>query len=155
MKCLFWRHWTLDVCYYRQWRYLFTLMKHICCQFLFNCHSGDDTFGRKVIVFSACNLPPRAELDHQKLLRFLFDLCTPCESIFLSCEVSWTITLVSCSLTTFQIDCILSTVCEQYHTAKNLLLRRWPLNWMMEIFGLTSCAKIVIELAVIYYLFCF
>jgi len=32
--------------------------------------TGDDTYGRKVIVFSACNLPPREELDHQKLLRF-------------------------------------------------------------------------------------
>jgi len=32
--------------------------------------TGDDAYGRKVIVFSACNLPPREDLDHQKLLRF-------------------------------------------------------------------------------------
>jgi Rho GTPase-activating protein 1 len=33
--------------------------------------AGDDAYGRKVIVFSACNLPPREELDHQKLLGYL------------------------------------------------------------------------------------
>ena len=31
--------------------------------------TGDDTYGRKVIVFSACNMPPREDLDHKKLLR--------------------------------------------------------------------------------------
>ncbi|KAK2186020.1 hypothetical protein NP493_216g02031 [Ridgeia piscesae] len=33
--------------------------------------AGDDTFGRKVIVFSACRLPPRTELDHEHLLQYL------------------------------------------------------------------------------------
>ena len=30
---------------------------------------GDDTYGRKVVVVSACRLPPREELDHQKFLK--------------------------------------------------------------------------------------
>ncbi|KAI0209051.1 Rho GTPase-activating protein 8 [Lamellibrachia satsuma] len=33
--------------------------------------AGDDTLGRKVIVFSACRLPPRTELDHEHLLQYL------------------------------------------------------------------------------------
>ncbi|XP_014866371.1 PREDICTED: rho GTPase-activating protein 1 isoform X1 [Poecilia mexicana] len=33
--------------------------------------AGDDNFGRKVIVFSACRLPPQHQLDHQKLLMYL------------------------------------------------------------------------------------
>lgn len=33
--------------------------------------AGDDTYGRKVVVVSACRLPPREELDHQKFLRYL------------------------------------------------------------------------------------
>ena len=34
--------------------------------------AGDDQFGRKVIVFSACHLPCRDELSHDKLLRSAF-----------------------------------------------------------------------------------
>ncbi|ELU18753.1 hypothetical protein CAPTEDRAFT_229318 [Capitella teleta] len=33
--------------------------------------AGDDAFGRKVIVFSSCRLPPRDEIDHQRLLKYL------------------------------------------------------------------------------------
>lgn len=33
--------------------------------------AGDDPYGRKVIVFSSCRLPPREELDHQRLLKYL------------------------------------------------------------------------------------
>lgn len=33
--------------------------------------AGDDNFGRKIVVISACKLPPRSELDHAKLLAFL------------------------------------------------------------------------------------
>jgi len=29
---------------------------------------GDDNFGRKVIVFNACRMPPHHQLDHHKLL---------------------------------------------------------------------------------------
>ncbi|XP_067012514.1 rho GTPase-activating protein 1 isoform X2 [Anabrus simplex] len=32
---------------------------------------GDDTYGRKVIVVSACKLPSNRELDHARLLRYL------------------------------------------------------------------------------------
>ncbi|KAM4601791.1 rho GTPase-activating protein 1 [Polymixia lowei] len=33
--------------------------------------AGDDNFGRKVIVFNACRMPPHHELDHHKLLLYL------------------------------------------------------------------------------------
>ncbi|MGH0117442.1 UNVERIFIED_CONTAM: hypothetical protein FKN15_034629 [Acipenser sinensis] len=33
--------------------------------------SGDDNYGRKVIVFNACRMPPNHELDHHKLLGYL------------------------------------------------------------------------------------
>lgn len=33
--------------------------------------AGDDVFGRKVIVFSACKLPPKTELDHARLLEYM------------------------------------------------------------------------------------
>ncbi|KAL1007038.1 hypothetical protein UPYG_G00081100 [Umbra pygmaea] len=33
--------------------------------------AGDDNFGRKVIVFNACRMPPHHELDHHKLLMYL------------------------------------------------------------------------------------
>ncbi|CAD5117130.1 DgyrCDS5938 [Dimorphilus gyrociliatus] len=33
--------------------------------------AGDDNFGRKIVVISACKLPPRSVLDHAKLLSFL------------------------------------------------------------------------------------
>ncbi|CAH1798595.1 unnamed protein product [Owenia fusiformis] len=33
--------------------------------------AGDDNYGRKVIVFSACRLPPCKDLDHQRLLDYL------------------------------------------------------------------------------------
>ncbi|KAG7467970.1 hypothetical protein MATL_G00137740 [Megalops atlanticus] len=33
--------------------------------------AGDDNYGRKVIVFSACRMPPNHELDHHKLLMYL------------------------------------------------------------------------------------
>lgn len=33
--------------------------------------AGDDTWGRKVIVFSACRLPPSVDVDHQRLLAYL------------------------------------------------------------------------------------
>ncbi len=33
--------------------------------------AGDDTLGRKVIVFSSCRLPPSTDLCHQKLLQWV------------------------------------------------------------------------------------
>ncbi|KAK2146628.1 hypothetical protein LSH36_594g03053 [Paralvinella palmiformis] len=33
--------------------------------------AGDDIFGRKVIVFSACRLPPHRDLDHNRFLQYL------------------------------------------------------------------------------------
>uniref|UniRef100_A0A8C4E703 Rho GTPase-activating protein 1 n=1 Tax=Dicentrarchus labrax TaxID=13489 RepID=A0A8C4E703_DICLA len=33
--------------------------------------AGDDNFGRKVIVFNACRMPPQHQLDHHKLLMYL------------------------------------------------------------------------------------
>jgi len=33
---------------------------------------GDDAVGRKIIVVSACKLPCNKEVDHPRLLRFLF-----------------------------------------------------------------------------------
>ncbi|ELW48850.1 Rho GTPase-activating protein 1 [Tupaia chinensis] len=33
--------------------------------------AGDDKFGRKIIVFSACRMPPSHQLDHSKLLGYL------------------------------------------------------------------------------------
>uniref|UniRef100_A0A8C3HFK1 Rho GTPase activating protein 1 n=1 Tax=Chrysemys picta bellii TaxID=8478 RepID=A0A8C3HFK1_CHRPI len=33
--------------------------------------SGDDKYGRKVILFSACRMPPSHQLDHVKLLQYL------------------------------------------------------------------------------------
>ena len=30
--------------------------------------SGDDAYGRKVIVLSACRLPAREDIDHEKFL---------------------------------------------------------------------------------------
>lgn len=33
--------------------------------------AGDDKFGRKIVVFSACRLPPCHQLDHVKLLEYL------------------------------------------------------------------------------------
>ncbi|KAM9301657.1 rho GTPase-activating protein 1 [Gastrophryne carolinensis] len=33
--------------------------------------AGDDKFGRKIVVFSACRLPPCHQLDHIKLLEYL------------------------------------------------------------------------------------
>lgn len=33
--------------------------------------AGDDHFGRKVIVFNACRMPPQHQLDHHKLLMYL------------------------------------------------------------------------------------
>ncbi|KAK1161788.1 hypothetical protein AOXY_G19429 [Acipenser oxyrinchus oxyrinchus] len=33
--------------------------------------AGDDNYGRKVIVFNACRMPPNHELDHHKLLGYL------------------------------------------------------------------------------------
>ncbi|KAL4232466.1 Rho GTPase-activating protein 1 [Mactra antiquata] len=33
--------------------------------------AGDDMYGRKVIVFSACKLPPKTDLNHQRLLEFM------------------------------------------------------------------------------------
>ncbi|XP_076008484.1 rho GTPase-activating protein 1 [Genypterus blacodes] len=33
--------------------------------------AGDDNFGRKVIVFNACRMPPHHELDHHKMLMYL------------------------------------------------------------------------------------
>ncbi|XP_015333355.1 rho GTPase-activating protein 1 isoform X3 [Marmota marmota marmota] len=33
--------------------------------------SGDDKYGRKIIVFSACRMPPSHQLDHSKLLGYL------------------------------------------------------------------------------------
>ncbi|XP_051885610.1 rho GTPase-activating protein 1 [Pristis pectinata] len=33
--------------------------------------AGDDNYGRKVIVFSACRMPPSHQLDHTKLLQYL------------------------------------------------------------------------------------
>uniref|UniRef100_A0A3Q1CL21 Rho GTPase activating protein 1 n=1 Tax=Amphiprion ocellaris TaxID=80972 RepID=A0A3Q1CL21_AMPOC len=33
--------------------------------------AGDDNYGRKVIVFNACRMPPQHQLDHHKLLMYL------------------------------------------------------------------------------------
>ncbi|MEE6499236.1 hypothetical protein FKM82_003369, partial [Ascaphus truei] len=33
--------------------------------------AGDDKYGRKVVLFNACRLPPYHELDHIKLLEYL------------------------------------------------------------------------------------
>ncbi|XP_029030009.1 rho GTPase-activating protein 1 [Betta splendens] len=33
--------------------------------------AGDDNYGRKVIVFNACRMPPQHQLDHHKLLQYL------------------------------------------------------------------------------------
>ncbi|XP_077816912.1 rho GTPase-activating protein 1 isoform X6 [Macaca mulatta] len=33
--------------------------------------AGDDKYGRKIIVFSACRMPPSHQLDHSKLLGYL------------------------------------------------------------------------------------
>lgn len=33
--------------------------------------AGDDTYGRKVIIFSSCKLPPSKELDHNKLFLYM------------------------------------------------------------------------------------
>lgn len=33
--------------------------------------AGDDLYGRKVIVFAACKLPPSAQIDHQRLLEYM------------------------------------------------------------------------------------
>ncbi|KAJ8340506.1 hypothetical protein SKAU_G00351390 [Synaphobranchus kaupii] len=33
--------------------------------------AGDDNYGRKVIVFSACRMPPQHELNHHHLLKYL------------------------------------------------------------------------------------
>lgn len=33
--------------------------------------AGDDKFGRKIVMFSACRLPPCHQLDHVKLLQYL------------------------------------------------------------------------------------
>jgi len=35
------------------------------------CLLGDDAYGRKVIVLSACRLPAREEIDHEKLLMWV------------------------------------------------------------------------------------
>ncbi|KAF5892983.1 rho GTPase-activating protein 1, partial [Clarias magur] len=35
--------------------------------------AGDDNFGRKVIVFSACRMPPQHQLNHHMLLMYLKD----------------------------------------------------------------------------------
>ncbi|PAA53546.1 hypothetical protein BOX15_Mlig005901g2 [Macrostomum lignano] len=34
---------------------------------------GDDRLGRKVIIFSACRLPPAENLDHQRLLKYIIN----------------------------------------------------------------------------------
>uniref|UniRef100_A0A1I8F4W1 SAM-dependent methyltransferase n=1 Tax=Macrostomum lignano TaxID=282301 RepID=A0A1I8F4W1_9PLAT len=34
---------------------------------------GDDRLGRKVIIFSACRLPPSNTLDHQRLLKYIIN----------------------------------------------------------------------------------
>lgn len=44
---------------------------------------GDDTAGRRIIVVSACKLPPSKDLDHSKLLRYVFSIC---KHIYLICE---------------------------------------------------------------------
>ncbi|XP_061176305.1 rho GTPase-activating protein 8-like isoform X3 [Saccostrea echinata] len=33
--------------------------------------AGDDLYGRKVIVFAACKLPPSTQIDHQRLLQYM------------------------------------------------------------------------------------
>lgn len=45
-------------------------------------YTGDDLYGRKVIVFAACKLPPSAQIDHQRLLEYVtefsFNLMNAC-----------------------------------------------------------------------------
>uniref|UniRef100_A0A8C8JH87 Uncharacterized protein n=1 Tax=Oncorhynchus tshawytscha TaxID=74940 RepID=A0A8C8JH87_ONCTS len=45
--------------------------------------AGDDNFGRKVIVFNACRMPPHHELDHHKLLMWVLKWTLP-SPIFMS-----------------------------------------------------------------------
>lgn len=33
---------------------------------------GDDAVGRKIIVVSACKLPSNKEVDHPRLLRYIY-----------------------------------------------------------------------------------
>ncbi|KAG7231411.1 hypothetical protein INR49_011960 [Caranx melampygus] len=37
--------------------------------------SGDDKYGRKLITFSSCCLPPSHQLDHQRLLQYVLRRC--------------------------------------------------------------------------------
>lgn len=39
--------------------------------------AGDDAYGRKVIVFSACKLPPKTEVDHDRLLEYMRQIIDP------------------------------------------------------------------------------
>jgi len=41
---------------------------YVSCIFAFAYLLGDDAYGRKVIVLSACRLPAREDIDHEKLL---------------------------------------------------------------------------------------
>ena len=51
-----------------QWKasILIQVMLNSCLSFC--VFVGDDNFGRKVIVFNACRMPPQHQLDHHKLL---------------------------------------------------------------------------------------
>ena len=56
----------------------------VCCCIL----AGDDAYGRKVIVLSACRLPAREDIDHEKLLMsvaaFSPVCCFYCKHIIIS-----------------------------------------------------------------------
>ncbi|MGH0169791.1 UNVERIFIED_CONTAM: hypothetical protein FKN15_017798 [Acipenser sinensis] len=47
--------------------FLLTLVKAFTSQ----NHTGDDNYGRKLVVFSCCRMPPSHQLNHQKLLEYL------------------------------------------------------------------------------------
>ena len=61
-------------CYYRQ--KIDIHVRSLKCEIIFDSclivvrayMLGDDAYGRKVIVLSACRLPARVDIDHEKLL---------------------------------------------------------------------------------------
>jgi len=76
--------------------------------------AGDDTYGRKVIVVSACKLPGNKELDHSLLLRHVLYLWV-IENVLLKviriCAVFYRmITLICVQIFCFQ-KCICVCVC--------------------------------------------
>jgi len=65
------------------------------CLFL----SGDDAYGRKVIVLSACRLPAREDIDHEKLL-MLVCATTTATTTTITTTSSTTTTIITTTNTT-------------------------------------------------------